>query len=251
MKLISWNVNGFRAVLKKGFEDAFKTLDADIFCLQETKMQPGQAEVDLPGYKQYWNSAVKKGYSGTAAFCRREPNDVKFNFGSELHNDEGRVLSLFYDDFTLVNVYSPNAQPELARIAYREEWEDAFREYVTGLKKQNPVIICGDMNVARSEIDLKNPKANEGKAGYSKQERAKMETLLAAGFTDTFRYLYPDKTGAYTWWTYRAPNARANNAGWRIDYFLVSNDLDGKIGDSLIYPQVMGSDHCPVGLDLK
>lgn len=250
MKLISWNVNGLRASLKKGFMDSFKTLDADIFCLQETKMERGQAEIPLSGYYEYWYSAKRKGYSGTAVFTREKAKQADYDFGDPRFSDEGRVITLYFDRFTLVNVYSPNAQAGLARIAYREEWEDAFRQYVSGLAKTSPVVICGDMNVARSEIDLKNPKANENSAGYSPQERAKMEQLLAAGFVDSFRHLYPDKEGAYTWWTYRAPAARANNAGWRIDYFLVSRAIASEIKDALIFPEITGSDHCPVGLNL-
>lgn len=250
MKLVSWNVNGLRAVLKKGFEDAFRKLDADVFCLQETKMQQGQATVDAPGYTEYWHSAVKKGYSGTAVFSKKPANSVQYDFGDERFSDEGRVITLQYDTFALVNVYSPNAQAELARIDYREAWEDSFRAYLTALAKETPVIICGDMNVARSPIDLKNPKPNEGKAGYSQQERSKMELLLSAGFTDSFRHLYPDREGAYTWWTYRVPSARASNVGWRIDYFLVSNSIAKEIKDSMIYPEILGSDHCPVGLEI-
>lgn len=249
MKLISWNVNGLRAALGKGFADFFAQADADVFCVQEIKMQQGQAEIDFPGYTQYWNSAQKKGYSGTAVFSRPEPLDVRYNFGGEQHATEGRAITLEYDRFILVNVYTPNAKPGLARIEYRMEWEDDFRAYVTELKRKKPVVICGDLNVARTPIDLKNPKANEGQAGYSAQERGKIEELLDAGFTDSFRYLYPDKTGAYTWWTYRF-NARQNNAGWRIDYFLVSDEGAKDIHDSVIYSGVYGSDHCPIGLEI-
>lgn len=250
MKLISWNVNGFRAVLKKGFMDFFREADADIFCIQETKMQEGQADVVIDGYHEYWNSAQKKGYSGTAVFSKKEPLWVKYDFGDDIHRTEGRVTTLKFDAFTLVTAYSPNAQPELARIGYRMEWEDGFRAYLSELRKDGPVIVCGDMNVARTPIDLRHPKANEGKAGYSEQERGKMNELLASGFTDSFRYFYPDKEDAYTWWSYRT-RARDTNAGWRIDYFLVSDDMTDKMKDSIIYSGVYGSDHCPVGLILK
>ncbi len=248
MKLISWNVNGLRAAISKGFDDFFDSVQADAFCVQEIKMMREQADIDLPGYTQYWNSAQRKGYSGTAVFSKAEPVDVRCDF--EGHNEEGRVIALEYEQYFLVNVYSPNAKPELARIDYRMQWEDAFRAYVMEMDSKKPVVICGDMNVARTPIDLKNPKPNEGQAGYSQQERGKMEQLLSAGFTDSFRYLYPDKEGAYTWWTYRF-NARANNAGWRIDYFLVSDRLKDRIEDSVIYSDVHGSDHCPVGLTIK
>lgn len=250
MKLISWNVNGLRASLKKGFEESFHKLDADIFCIQETKMQPGQVEVDLPGYTQYWHSAVQKGYSGTAVFSKQPALSVRHDFDGELFTDEGRVLTLAYEQFTLVNVYSPNAQAGLARIDYRMAWEDAFRAHLTALAQDGPVIVCGDLNVARSEIDLAHPAANESNAGYSPQERGKIAELLNAGFTDTYRCLYPDKKGAYTWWTYRVPTARTNNVGWRLDYFLVSTPLMPQVKDSLIYPEILGSDHCPVGLEI-
>ncbi|MDL2237132.1 exodeoxyribonuclease III [Christensenellaceae bacterium OttesenSCG-928-K19] len=249
MKLISWNVNGMRAVLKKGFDDFFAQEAADVFCLQETKMQEGQAEVLTPGYTQYWNSADKKGYSGTAIFSKATPLSVDYDFGGVEHRTEGRVITLEYEEYYLVNAYTPNAQPELARIDYRMRWQDEFCAYLGELKQKKPVVICGDLNVARTPMDLKNPKPNEGKAGFSPQEREKMEELLATGFTDTFRMLYPDKV-AYTWWSYRF-NARANNAGWRIDYFLVSENIKNKVGDSLIYSDVMGSDHCPIGLMLN
>jgi len=248
LKLVSWNVNGLRAALGKGFGDFFAAAGADIFCVQEIKMMREQADIDLPGYYQYWNSAQRKGYSGTAVFSKAEPLAATMDF--EGHATEGRVTALEYGRFFLVNVYSPNAQPELARISYRMEWEDSFRSFVTGLDAKKPVIICGDMNVARSPIDLKNPKPNEGQAGYSEQERGKMEQLLSSGFTDSFRYLYPDREGAYTWWTYRF-NARANNAGWRIDYFLVSDRIKDDIEDSVIYSDIYGSDHCPIGLTIE
>ncbi|WP_066457090.1 exodeoxyribonuclease III [Anaerotruncus rubiinfantis] len=247
MKLISWNVNGLRACLNKGFLDFFREADADIFCLQETKMQQGQAEIPLEGYCEYWNSAIKKGYSGTAVFSKTEPLSVAYGLGIDEHDQEGRVITCEYDDFYLVNVYTPNAQKELVRIDYRMRWEDDFRAYLMGLDVKKPVIACGDMNVAHNEIDLKNPKSNRGSAGFSDQERQKMTELLGAGFLDSFRMLYPDKTGAYTWWSYMF-NARKNNAGWRIDYFLVSERLRDRVRDSVIHPEVMGSDHCPVGL---
>lgn len=247
MKFISWNVNGLRACLTKGFLDFFAQADADVFCIQETKMQPDQAEVELLGYRQYWNSAVKKGYSGTAVFTRKDPLSVSYDIGDPEHTGEGRSITLEFETFYLVNVYTPNAQQGLARIDYRMSWEDAFRTYLTGLEKKKPVIICGDMNVAHEEIDLKNPKSNEGNAGFSKEERGKMTDLLNAGWIDTYRELYPDKTGAYTWWSYRF-RAREKNAGWRIDYFLISQKLRENLQDSLIYSQVMGSDHCPIGL---
>ncbi len=249
MKLISWNVNGLRACIKKGFYDFFKEIDADIFCVQETKMQQGQIEVIVDGYEQYWNSAVKKGYSGTAIFTRLKPISVAYNIGIEEHGNEGRVITLELEDFYLVNVYTPNAQRGLERIEYRMAWDDAFREYVSKLDEKKPVIICGDLNVAHNEIDLKNAKSNIGNAGFSYEERGKFEELLGAGFTDSFRHLYPDVTGAYTWWSYMF-SARENNAGWRIDYFLTSNRIADKIKDSVICPDVMGSDHCPVGIEL-
>lgn len=247
MKIISWNVNGLRAALKKGFEDIFKDLDADIFCLQETKMEKGQAEINLAGYEECWNSAVKKGYSGTAIFTRVKPINVTYGLGIEAHDQEGRVITLEMEDFYLVNVYTPNAQRELARLAYRMEWEDDFRAYVNDLKKAKPVIICGDLNVAHEAIDLKNPKSNHKNAGFSDEERQKMTTLLGSGFIDTYRYQNPEKENAYTWWTYRF-KAREKNVGWRIDYFLVSEDFKDRIKEAVIYENVMGSDHCPVGL---
>lgn len=250
MKLISWNVNGLRACLNKGFMDFFREADADIFCLQETKMQEGQAEISTDSYYQYWNSADKKGYSGTAVFTRQKPLSVRYDIGIEEHSHEGRVITLEMNDFFLVNVYTPNAQRELARLDYRMRFEDDFRAYLTALKQQKPVIVCGDMNVAHNEIDLKNPKTNRRNAGFSDEERGKMTELLAGGFVDSFRALYPDTVGAYTWWSYMR-NARANNAGWRIDYFLLSESCADRLEDALIYADVFGSDHCPVGLLLK
>lgn len=249
MKLISWNVNGLRACLSKGFHEYFKIFDADIFCVQETKMQRGQAEIDFHDYHEYWNSAVKKGYSGTAVFSKVEPIAVTYDIGKDEHTGEGRVITLEFEGYYLVNVYTPNSQNGLARIEYRMLWEDDFREYVTALDEKKPVIICGDLNVAHNEIDLKNPKPNIGNAGFSYEERGKMTELLDAGFVDSFRYLYPDLKGAYSWWSYMY-NARANNAGWRIDYFLVSSRVSDEINGSFIYPEVIGSDHCPVGLDI-
>lgn len=249
MKLISWNVNGLRACLGKGFLESFAALDADIFSIQETKMQPGQAELDLPGYKQYWNSAEKKGYSGTAVFTRLEPLNVTYGIGSEEHDREGRAITLEFEDFYLVNCYVPNAQRELTRLDWRMEWEDALRAYLLELDSRKPVIYCGDLNVAHQEIDLKNAKSNRGNAGFTDEERSKMTQLLEAGFVDSFRHLYPDKTGAYSWWSYMF-HAREKNAGWRIDYFLVSKSIADKIGDSIIHPEIMGSDHCPVELDI-
>lgn len=250
MRIISWNVNGLRACLNKGFMDFFQDKTADIFCVQETKMQQGQAEINLDGYLQYWNSAEKKGYSGTAIFTKKKPLNVTYDINSEEHPHEGRVITLEMDDFYLVNCYTPNAQRGLARLDYRMKWEDDFREYLLGLDKKKPVILCGDLNVAHNEIDLKNPASNHKNAGFSDEERGKMTQLLAAGFTDTFRALYPDKASAYTWWSYMF-NARANNAGWRIDYFIVSDRLMEKVEDSIIHDKVMGSDHCPVELVLK
>lgn len=249
MKLISWNVNGLRACLKKGFEDAFYALDADLFCLQETKLQPGQVDLDLPGYYQYWNSAEKKGYSGVAVFSKREPLAVTYGMGIEEHDHEGRLITLEFDEFYFVCCYTPNAQNELKRIDYRMRWEDDLRDYLMELDRQKPVVYAGDLNVAHQEIDLKNPGPNRGNAGFSDQEREKMTLLLNSGFTDTFRALYPDRTGAYSWWSYRF-NARKNNAGWRIDYFIVSDRLRDKIAQADIYPEITGSDHCPVGLKL-
>ena len=249
MKLISWNVNGFRAVLGKGFAEIFKTLDADIFCLQETKMQPGQAEFSPEGYFQYWYSAEKKGYSGTAVFTKHEPLSVTYGIGKEEHSHEGRAITLEFETFYLVNVYTPNSQNELARLDYRMQWEDDLLAYLKELDAKKPVVYCGDLNVAHNEIDLKKPKTNRNSAGFSDAERAKMTRLLQSGFVDTFRYFYPDATGAYTWWSYFR-KARATNAGWRIDYFIVSERLKEQMKDALIYADVMGSDHCPVGLEL-
>ena len=249
MKLISWNVNGLRACIGKGFLDFCALADADVYCLQETKLQAGQLELDLPGYHQYWNYADKKGYSGTAIFTKEEPLSVTYGFGDDLHRHEGRVITAEYPDFYLVCCYTPNAQDGLKRIDYRMLWEDDFREYLRELDGEKPVVLCGDLNVAYQEIDLKNPGPNRGNAGFSDQERGKMTELLEAGFVDTFRYLYPDKTGAYSWWSYRF-NARKNNAGWRIDYFIVSRRLAEKIAGADIYSEIQGSDHCPVALTL-
>ncbi len=249
MKLISWNVNGLRACLNKGFNEFFNNMDADIFCLQETKMQPDQAEVNLEGYFKYWNSADKKGYSGTAIFTKKEPLTVAYDLGLDRHNDEGRVITLEYDNFYMVTVYTPNSKRELARLDYRMEWEEDFREYLLKLNEKKPVIVCGDLNVAHTEIDLKNPKTNTMNAGFTIEEREKMTKLLGSGFVDTFRHLYPDVTEAYTWWSY-VFKAREKNAGWRIDYFLVSESLKTKIVDSIIHKDVLGSDHCPVELDI-
>ena len=250
MRFLSWNVNGLRACVKKGFEDRFRELDADFFCLQETKLQPGQIELDLPGYEQFWCSAEKKGYSGTAIFAKHPPLSVRYNLGIPEHDTEGRVITLEYENFWLVTVYTPNAQDGLERIDYRMAWEDAFRDYLLALDREKPVIVCGDLNVAHQEIDLKNPRTNRGNAGFSDEERGKFTELLAAGFTDTFRHLYPDLTREYSWWSYRF-NARANNAGWRIDYFLVSNRVADRIETATIYSDIEGSDHCPVGLEIQ
>lgn len=250
LKLISWNVNGLRAVVGKGFVDIFNELNADIFCLQETKLQAGQIELDLPGYEQYWNYAERKGYSGTAVFTRIHPLSVAYGMGIAEHDTEGRVITLEYDKFYLVNVYTPNSKDGLARLPYRMEWEDDFRTYLKGLEKTKPVVLCGDLNVAHEEIDLKNPKTNRKNAGFSDEERAKMTELLEAGFIDTFRYFYPDKTGEYSWWSYRF-NARKNNAGWRIDYFIVSDALKDQLESASIHQEIFGSDHCPVELKLK
>lgn len=250
MKLISWNVNGLRAVVGKGFVDIFNELDADVFCLQETKLQEGQIELDLPGYDQYWNYAEKKGYSGTAVFTKVKPISVQYGLGIEEHDKEGRVITLEYEKFYLVNVYTPNSKDGLARLPYRMEWEDAFRAYLKNLEQEKPVVMCGDLNVAHEEIDLKNPKTNRKNAGFSDEERGKMTELLNAGFIDTFRYFYPDKTGEYSWWSYRF-NARKNNAGWRIDYFIVSSILKEHLESASIHQEIFGSDHCPVELVLK
>ena len=250
MKLISWNVNGLRACLKKGFLDFCLAEDADVYCLQETKLQPGQVELDLPGYHQFFNSADKKGYSGTAVFTKEEPLSVTCDFGEDIHRHEGRVITAEYPAFYLVCCYTPNAQEGLKRIAYRMRWEDDFRAYLLELDEKKPVVLCGDLNVAHEEIDLKTPGPTRGNAGFSDEERGKMTELLEAGFVDTFRYLYPDRTGAYSWWSYRF-NARANNAGWRIDYFIVSQRLTERIAAADIYAEIPGSDHCPVALVLR
>jgi exodeoxyribonuclease-3 len=249
MRLITWNVNGLRAVLKKGLMDFFAEEQADCYCLQETKMQEGQAVIDLPDYEQYFNYAVKKGYSGTAVFTKRPAKDVSIDIGCDGHDTEGRSITVDYGDFNLVCEYTPNAKDGLARIDYRMSWEDARRDYLRKLDKEKPVILCGDLNVAHEEIDLKNPKTNHGNAGFSDEERGKFTELLEAGFTDAFRKLYPDLSGAYSWWSYRA-NARANNAGWRIDYWIVSNRIADKVKDVTILKDVYGSDHCPVRLEI-
>ena len=248
MKLISWNVNGLRACLGKGFMDFFNEADADLFCIQESKMQEGQAVIETPGYLQFWSSAEKKGYSGTVIFSRREPLSACYGIDGK-YSDEGRLITLEFDSFYLVNSYTPNAQNELKRLDYRMEYEDDLRAYLSELAKTKSVILCGDLNVAHEEIDLKNPKANIGNPGFSYEERGKFTQLLEAGFTDSFRYLYPDTENAYSWWSYRM-KAREKNVGWRIDYFVVSRDLNDKIADSRIHPEVMGSDHCPVELIL-
>ena len=250
MKFISWNVNGLRACMQKGFMDYFLAENADFFCLQEIKLQAGQIDLQLPGYYQYWNYAEKKGYSGTAIFTKHEPLNVAYGIGIQELDTEGRVITLEYDNYYLITCYTPNAQQGLARIDHRMNWEKAFSEYVCTLDQTKPVIICGDLNVAHNEIDLKNPVSNRGNAGFSDEERACFTHLLNCGFTDTFRYLYPDLTGAYSWWSYRF-NARANNAGWRIDYFLVSSRINNTIIDARIHADVTGSDHCPVSLNLS
>ena len=249
MKFISWNVNGFRACLEKGFEEFFDEVNADFFCIQETKMQQGQAEFERQGYYQYWNSAEKKGYSGTAVFTRHKPISVSYGLGIPEHDSEGRAITLEYEDFYLLCVYTPNAQRELARLDYRMSWEDALREYIIGLDKIKPVVYCGDLNVAHEEIDLKNPKTNHFSAGFSDEERGKFTELLESGFSDTFRTLYPD-TVKYSWWSYMY-KAREKNVGWRIDYFVVSNRLMERVRDSFILTDIMGSDHCPVGMELE
>lgn len=250
MKFISWNVNGLRACLGKGFMDFFNEQDVDFFCLQETKMQEGQAEVNLEGYTQYWNSAEKKGYSGTAIFTKHKPISVTYGIGIEEHDKEGRVITLEMDKFYLVNCYTPNSKESLQRLDYRMKWEDDFRTYLKNLDSRKPVILCGDLNVAHNEIDLKNPKTNHKHAGFTDEERSKIAKLLESGFTDSFRFLYPEKTGMYTWWSYRF-NARKNNAGWRIDYFIVSNKIRDNIQEAKIFNETFGSDHCPVGLEIK
>lgn len=250
MKLISWNVNGIRAAITKGFNDFFEEEEADIFCIQETKMQPGQADINFEGYKQYWNSALKKGYSGTAIFTKKEPLNVSYGIGIEEHDQEGRVITLEFEKFYLVNCYTPNAKRGLERLEYRMVWEDAFRNYLLELNKVKPVIMCGDLNVAHNEIDLKNPKTNVGNAGFTNEERGKMSELLNDGFIDTFRYLYPDKENVYTWWSYMF-HAREKNVGWRIDYFITSKSLKKNIKDAIIYDNILGSDHCPIGLEIE
>ena len=250
MKLISWNVNGIRACAGKGFMDFFQDIDADIFAIQESKMQEGQLKLELPGYNQYWNYAKRKGYSGTAVFTKKEPVSVTYGMGIEKHDDEGRLITLDMGDFVFITVYVPNSQNELKRLDYRMEWEKDFRDYVTGLAKDKPVIICGDMNVAHKEIDIKNPASNHKNPGFTDEEREKMTELLDAGFTDSFRYKYPDLTDAYSWWSYRF-NSRERNAGWRIDYFIVSNGIEDKIEDAKILTEIYGSDHCPVELDIN
>ena len=250
MKLVSWNVNGLRAIMSKNFMEEFDKLDADFFCLQETKLQEGQIDWNKEGYFDYWNYAEKKGYSGTAIFTKRKPLDVTYGIGVEEHDHEGRVITLEYDSFYMIVVYTPNSQNELKRLDYRMTWEDAFRDYLCGLKEKKSVIVCGDMNVAHKEIDLKNPKTNRHNAGFTDEERDKMTKLLDAGFIDTFRYFYPDQTDIYSWWSYRF-RAREKNAGWRIDYFLASEDLKDKLKDAKIHTDIFGSDHCPVELDIE
>ena len=249
MKLISWNVNGLRACVQKGFLDIFKELDADMFCIQESKLQEGQISLELEGYHQYWNYAIKKGYSGTAIFTRREPMSVAYGIGIEEHDQEGRVITLEFAEFYLVTVYTPNSQSELARLDYRMRWEDAFLSYLKGLEEKKPIVFCGDLNVAHKEIDLKNPKTNRKNAGFTDEERGKFSTLLGQGFIDTYRYFYPDQEGIYSWWSYRF-QARKKNAGWRIDYFCVSESLKEKLVDAKIHTEIMGADHCPVELDI-
>ena len=250
MKFISWNVNGLRACVQKGFLEYFNSTDADFFCIQESKLQEGQIALDLPGYHQYWNYAEKKGYSGTAIFTRHEPISVSYGLNIPEHDTEGRVITLEYGNFYLVTCYTPNSQNELARLSYRMQWEDAFRSYLIELDQKKPVILCGDLNVAHEEIDLKNPKTNRRNAGFTDEERDKMTELLNAGFTDSFRYLYPDKADCYSWWSYMG-KAREKNVGWRIDYFIVSDDIKQKIKEASIYSDIYGSDHCPVGLEIE
>lgn len=249
MKLISWNVNGIRACVKKGFLDYFHEMDADIFCIQESKLQEGQIALELEGYNQYWNYALKKGYSGTAIFSKKKPLSVKYGLGEKITEPEGRVITLEFETFYLVNVYTPNSQRDLARLSYRLEWEDELRDYLIELDKEKPVIYCGDLNVAHESIDLRNPKSNDGNSGFTKEEREKMTTLLSSGFIDSFRYMYPDAEGAYTWWSYMS-KVRERNIGWRIDYFIVSERISNLIRAAQIHSEVMGSDHCPVYLEL-
>lgn len=250
MKFVSWNVNGIRACVQKGFLDFFKEVDADVFCIQESKMQAGQLDLELDGYHQYWNYAEKKGYSGTAIFTKREPISVQYGIGVEEHDKEGRVITLEFDDFYFITVYTPNSQTELSRLSYRMQWETDFLAYLKKLEETKPVIFCGDLNVAHQEIDLKNPKTNRKNAGFTDEERQKFTELLDAGFIDTFRYFYPDVENIYSWWSYRF-SARAKNAGWRIDYFVVSECLKDRLADAQIMTEIMGSDHCPVVLELK
>ena len=250
MKFISWNVNGLRACVQKGFLDFFNSIDADFFCIQESKLQAGQIDLDLPGYHQYWNYAEKKGYSGTAIFAKNKALSVSYGIGIEEHDKEGRVITLEYDNFYLVTCYTPNSQNELKRLPYRMQWEDDFREYLKTLDTKKPVVLCGDLNVAHNEIDLKNPKTNRKNAGFSDEERAKMTELLGSGFTDTFRYFYPDAEGIYSWWSYRF-KAREKNAGWRIDYFITSKRINDKLKKAAIHTDVLGSDHCPVEVDIE
>ena len=250
MKFISWNVNGLRACVQKGFLDFFTSIDADFFCIQESKLQAGQIDLDLPGYHQYWNYAEKKGYSGTAIFAKNKALSVSYGIGIEEHDREGRVITLEYDNFYLVTCYTPNSQNELKRLPYRMQWEDDFREYLKTLDTKKPVVLCGDLNVAHNEIDLKNPKTNRRNAGFSDEERAKMTELLGSGFTDTFRYFYPDAEGIYSWWSYRF-KAREKNAGWRIDYFITSKRINDKLKKAAIHTDVLGSDHCPVEVDIE
>ena len=250
MKLITWNVNGLRAVINKGFKDFFVQSNADIFCIQETKMQEGQLDIQFDGYQKYFNSASKKGYSGTAIFTKKEPKQITYGIGIEEHDTEGRVITLEYETFYMVNVYTPNSQRELTRLEYRMKWEDEFRKYLKTLDKKKPIIVCGDFNVAHEEIDLKNPKQNRKSAGFTDEERGKMTELLQSGYIDTYRYLYPEETDCYTWWSYMM-KAREKNIGWRIDYFIVSERLKEKIEDVKIHSHVMGSDHCPVELDIQ
>lgn len=250
MKLISWNVNGLRAVMGKGFMDFFNEVDADVFCLQETKLQEGQIEMNLPGYHQYWNYAEKKGYSGTAIFTKKEALSVAYGIGIEEHDHEGRVITVEFDDYYVVTVYTPNSQDELKRLDYRMKWEDDFLAYLKGLETKKPVIYCGDLNVAHKEIDIKNPKTNRRNAGFTDEERGKMDKVIEAGFVDTFRYFYPDMAEIYSWWSYRF-KARERNAGWRIDYFMASKALEGRLKEAKIHTTVLGSDHCPVELVIE
>jgi exodeoxyribonuclease-3 len=249
MKLVSWNVNGLRACVKKGFLDFFHEIDADLFCIQETKLQEGQIQLDLEGYHQFWNYAEKKGYSGTAVFSKLKPLTVKYGFEEEDSEPEGRIITLEFDEFFLVNVYTPNSQRDLARLGFRLEWEDKIRTYLQELDKKKPVILCGDLNVAHQEIDLKNPKSNINNSGFTPEERGKMTTLLESGFVDSFRHIYPDREGAYTWWSYMM-KVRERNIGWRIDYFITSNKLRDQIKEATIYSEILGSDHCPVSLEI-